>query len=254
MMKIYAIQLDTIWQNLSANHQKIRDMVAVESIEAGSLIVLPEMFDTGFSMNTEFTAQPDDLPSDNFIKELAAETKCCVMAGIVSPMIDTRPANEVIAIDPQGNERARFRKIHPFSYAGEDEKYVAGTEHTLFQWDDVTIAPFICYDLRFPESFRPAAQNGAQLIIVVANWPQKRSDHWFHLLRARAIENQAYVLGVNRCGADEALTYDGRTSLFDPYGNTVFELDAYEQIKAVDIDISVVDQWRKEFPALNDIV
>ena len=119
-------------------------------------------------------------------------------------------------------------------------------------WEGLKIAPFICYDLRFPELFRPAARAGAELIVVIANWPARRSEHWVRLLQARAIENQCYVLGVNRCGEDPTLSYDGRSALFDPLGVPVFELDAREQVRSVEIDLAAPRAWREEFPALAD--
>ena len=197
-MKVYALQLDIVWQDREANYQKVRELIRATDIMADSLIVLPEMFDLGFSMDTSITAQGESLPSDSFVKELAAETGACVLAGIVSDMQEGQPANEAIAISPAGDELVRYRKMHPFTLSGEETKYATGKEHQIFKWADISIAPFSCYDIRFPEIFRPAAQEGAEFIVVIANWPEKRSEHWVRLLQARAIENQAYVLGVIR--------------------------------------------------------
>jgi predicted amidohydrolase len=143
--------------------------------------------------------------------------------------------------------------MQPFTLPGEHIHYPAGAARTSFEWDGVRIAPFICYDLRFPELFRPAARNGAELIVVVANWPERRSEHWVRLLQARAIENQAYVLGVNRCGSDPEFQYDGRSSLFDPQGKPMFEADRREQVLVAEVDGAVVRKWRADFPALRDI-
>ena len=115
------------------------------------------------------------------------------------------------------------------------------------------IAPFICYDLRFPEIFRPAGKAGVELIAVIANWPALRSDHWVALLRARAIENQAFAIGVNRCGSDPTLQYDGRSVLFDPQGVSLFEADGREQTIKMEIDPDAARSWKRDFPILNDM-
>jgi predicted amidohydrolase len=117
----------------------------------------------------------------------------------------------------------------------------------------VKIAPFICYDLRFPELFRPAAAAGAELICLMASWPNTRSEHWVRLLQARAFENLAYALGVNRCGDDPTSHYDGRSALFSPQGQPIWEADAREQIWIGEIDPQTVHDWREQFPALRDM-
>ena len=253
-MQIHAVQFDIVWEDREANHRKVRDLVATAPLVPGDMIVLPEMFDVGFSMNTARTAQPADLPSDHFVAELASATECCVVAGIVSPLLGDRPANEAIAITPDGDEIARYRKMRPFTLGDEHEQFLPGDHHVRFAWADMQFAPFICYDLRFPELYRPAAIAGTQVLLTIANWPDKRSEHWVRLLQARAIENQAYVLGVNRCGQDPNLTYGGRSALFDPLGVTIFECDGEEQVASGELDAAVVQQWRKNFPALADAI
>lgn len=254
-MRIHAVQMDIAWEDRPANHARARALIETTDVRPGDLVVLPEMFDTGFSMNTAATAQPADRPSDTFLASLARTTGAAILAGIVSPPTDPpadpRPANEALLMGPEG-EIARYRKTRGFTPAGEHERFVQGDGFRLAEWGGMKIAPFICYDLRFPELFRPAAFAGAELIAVVANWPARRSEHWVRLLQARAIENQCYVLGVNRCGADPALSYDGRSALFDPLGACVFELDGTEQVKTAEIDPEAVRKWRADFPALAD--
>ena len=134
-MKIHAVQLDIVWEDRVANYQKVRELVGDASVSAGDLIVLPEMFDAGFSMNVEAAAQPDDLPSDAFVAELAAETECCVVAGVVSSSGENDLlANEVIAIAPDGAELARYRKQRPFTHGGEHTRYAPGVGHKVFDW------------------------------------------------------------------------------------------------------------------------
>jgi len=252
-MQIVSVQLDIVWQDKTANHEKVRRLLDNTSFESGALIVLPEMFDTGFSTDVAATAQSDARESESFLRELAVNRNAAVLAGVVGPIVDGKASNETVVLDSAGNLLVRYRKMQPFTLSGEDVKYGAGNAHRLFEWQGVKISPFICYDLRFPEIFRPAAREGAELITVIANWPEIRSEHWVRLLQARAIENLAFVVGVNRCGADPTMSYDGRSSAFDPYGSCLFEADGTEQVVVTNIDVEQARQWRAEFPALNDM-
>ena len=251
-MQIIAVQLDMVWQDKPTNHQKIRDLLSGVPIESGALIILPEMFDTGFSMDLGKTCQSSDRESEAFLKAIAAEYQSAVLAGVVGPNVDDCGSNEAVGFSPQGAELVRYQKMQPFTPAGEHIKYGAGGDHQLFTWQGAVVAPFVCYDLRFPEIFRPAAIEGAELIVVMACWPEMRSEHWVRLLQARAIENQAFVVGVNRCGSDPTFEYDGRSAAFDPLGNTLFEADRAEQVCVINIDVNEARTWRQQFPALND--
>ena len=252
-MRIFALQLDAIWEDKSANHEKVRKLLQAAELSAGSLLILPEMFDTGFSMNVQQTAQSEDRGSETFLRGIAKELDVAVLAGVVGPVRNGQASNEAVAFAPDGTELVRYRKMQPFTLAGEDTHYGAGEKHHTFEWDGVKIAPFVCYDLRFPEIFRPAAQAGAELIVVIACWPEARSEHWVRLLQARAIENQAYTVGVNRCGTDPNFHYDGRSCAWDPLGKILFEADSAEQILTCEVDAAVVREWRQAFPAVRDM-
>ncbi|MCA9214000.1 MAG: hypothetical protein KDB27_13100 [Planctomycetales bacterium] len=252
-MKIVAVQLNSVWENKPATHEKLRAILANDTITEESLIVFPEMFDTGFSMNTSATGQSSDLESERFLQEIAETYNSAVLAGVAAPTENGQSKNEAVAFAPDGTELVRYRKMQPFTLTGEDRHYGFGDQHRIFEWCGMKVSPFVCYDLRFPEVFRPAAQEGAELIVVMACWPAKRSEHWVRLLQARAIENQAYVVGVNRCGTEPKFVYDGRSAAFDPHGKALFEADEAEQVFHLDIDPNVVRDWRDEFPALRDM-
>jgi omega-amidase len=158
-----------------------------------------------------------------------------------------------VAFGPQGQELARYCKMQPFSFAGETKHYESGSGITTFKWQDFTIAPLVCYDLRFPELFRIAVRAGAQLMVVAANWPQPRESHWLALLRARAIENQCYVAGVNRAGSDPHIAYGGRSLIVSPRGETVAEAGADPQVLVTKIDLAPLVEYRRQFPALADM-
>jgi omega-amidase len=253
ILNVAAVQLDIQWEDRRATHQRICQLLDKSDLPSNTLIVLPEMFDVGFTMHLPIADPGDPSCSDVFLRKLAAEKNGAVLAGSVARATGGKLANEAVAFSPQGVELVRYRKMQPFTPPGEHIHYPAGNKQATFRWEGAQISPFVCYDLRFPELFRPAARAGAELIVVVANWPNKRSEHWVRLLQARAIENQAFVLGVNRCGTDPSFTYDGRSALFDPMGNEIFQADAREQVLLAKIDLEEARTWRDQFPALRDM-
>lgn len=251
-MHIAAVQFDIRWEDRAANHARVRHLLSQSDLPRNSLVILPEMFDTGFSINTAVTDPGAVSASEIFCREMAREHQVAVLAGLAARTPEGRLANEAVAFSPDGAELVRYRKRQPFALAGEHLHYPAGNVSATFEWQGVRIAPLICYDLRFPELFRPTAVAGAELFIVIANWPVARIGHWVCLLQARAIENQAYVLGVNRTGVDPGFQYDGRTSLFDPHGKQIVQAGPEEGVIVSEIDPQKVRSWREKFPALRD--
>ena len=252
MPTLYAVQLDIVWENKPATFARVRLLLERAKPTAGSLIVLPEMFATGFSMNVEMIKEGTLRAGEAFLKEIAREFKATVIGGVVNTNSDSRGLNQALAIAPDGTELLRFDKMHPFSLARENVHFAAGNLVGTFEWAGLKVSPAVCYDLRFPEQFRQGAQQGAQVFTVIANWPVKREAHWLTLLAARAIENQAYVVGVNRCGKDPHFTYSGRTVIIDPHGVIIADAGNVEGICTAEIDRDVVEQWRVDFPALRD--
>lgn len=250
-MRVFAVQLDIVWEDKAANFANVRRMLEPLTIPAGSLIVLPEMFSTGFSMNVALTRQGDPPEAEVFLADLARASNSAVLGGVVGTR-DGRPCNEAVAFAPDGSLLARYAKIHPFSLGEEDTHYAAGEEIVTFDWAGFRIAPFVCYDLRFPEVFRTATDCGATLFVVIAQWLSRRAEHWPLLLRARAVENQACVIGVDRCGRDPNNTYPGRSCLVDPWGVVTADGGEFEGVLTGNLDPGTVSRWRHEFPALRD--
>jgi len=249
---VFAIQLDIVWEDKAANFSRVRALLAANPPPPGSLVVLPEMFATGFSMNLSLTRQGPARGDETFLAELAREYHVTMVAGVVSDGAAEIGSNESVAISPDGGLLARYAKIHPFSLGGEMQCHQPGTEIVTFQWGGFVVAPFVCYDLRFPEIFRAAALRSANLFVVIALWPVKRQQHWLTLLQARAIENQAYVVGVNRVGSEPQYSYAGRSVVVDPHGVIIADAGEREQILGAALDPEVVTSWRKDFPALRD--
>ena len=250
-MQIIGLQLDIVWEDKAANHAKVVNLLEKAKPAPGALVVLPEMFATGFSMDVA-AVHDEARTSQDFLAQLAVDHQIYLMGGVVMLDKTGRGRNESVTYSPEGREVARYCKLHPFSLAGEAEHYVAGESTQVFSCQEFTVAPFICYDLRFPEIFRTATTQGAQLITVIANWPVMREDHWLTLLKARAIENLAYVLGVNRCGHDPKLFHSGRSVLFDPHGQLLADAGNEEGWIAAQIDLDPLLKWRETFPALRD--
>jgi len=250
-MNAHLVQLDIAWEDPGVNRERIEALLEGAEIRPGDLVVLPEMTFTGFSLDVARTVS-DAAAGEGFLRDLARRRSCTVVGGLVAP-VGGRATNQALALGPDGTLLARYSKLQPFSLGGEATAHVAGEEIVDFAWAGLRVAPFICYDLRFPEHFRCAAAHGAEMFIVIANWPARRIDHWTTLLQARAIENQATVVGVNRCGTDPNFPYNGRSVVVSPHGHVVNDAGEVEGVVSVAIDPEEIRQWRRDFPALTDI-
>jgi predicted amidohydrolase len=252
-MDVHLCQLDSVWENRAASHERASALLKVANPAAGSLIVLPEMFATGFSTNLSVTCQTSAREDETFLRDLAVNHRSTVIGGVVSPAPGGKGFNQSVAFDAEGREMARYTKIQPFMLGSEGECHAAGDEVLTFPLGPFTVAPFVCYDLRFPEHFRSAVKKGADLMVVIASWPVKRYHHWLTLLQARAIENLAFVIGVNRTGNDPNFIHNGRSVVVSPHGHIIADAGESEQVVTARIDAEIVRQWRRDFPALRDM-
>ena len=240
-MNVLGLQLDIVWEDKAANHEKVRRLLSSAHLSPGTLVVLPEMFATGFTMNLALAKDTGES-----IAKVAQEYRVNLLAGMVR---DRR--NEAMLFDAQGREVARYAKMHQFKFAGETAE--PGTEPVVVDCDEFKLAPAVCYDLRFPELFRAGVKRGANLFAVIANWPTSRLDHWLTLLKARAIENQAYVIGVNRCGSDPNFEYPGHSQIIGPRGEVLADAGESEGVLAAELGLPALQAYRREFPALEDM-
>ena len=252
-MQLIACQFDIQWENREANFDTIRRLLADANIQSGALIVLPEMFSSGFSMNVDRIAEDNPSQTESFLSEIAQQHESWVLGGLAYRLNDRNGSNELSVFGPKGQCIGHYQKNHCFSYTGESDHYEAGEDILLFDWHGFTVCPTICYDLRFPELFRRGVKAGANLFPVIANWPDTRLHHWSTLLKARAIENQAYVIGVNRTGSDPTFNYPGYSAIIDPHGNEIALADNTESCTESEISLETVTEWREEFHALDDI-
>lgn len=256
MPRIYALQYEIIWEDKAANHAQVEKLLDAARPEPGSLVVLPEMFDTGFSLTTQKTAEEyTDDASETWCARIARKHEIYLQgASVHQPSRSEKATNNAVVFDPSGLLLARYEKIQPFSHGRESEVFRGGSALTTFTWHGFIVCPLICYDLRFPELFRIATIDaGVHLFTLGASWPAPRQHHWLTLLKARAIENQAYVVGLNRCGNDPHLPYVGGSRIFDPHGHELAQADNTPATLSADLDVDTVNIWRTEFNVLADV-
>ena len=248
-MKIALVQMDLAWEDVAENHRRARRHLEEAKRRGARLALLPEMFCTGFSMESERIAQPAGGPSETFLRETARELDFWILASLPEAG-RPRPRNMAILAAPDGSA-TRYAKIHPFTFGGEHRVYTGGDRVVTASVDGVRVTPFVCYDLRFPEPFRLAAEE-TDLFALVANWPDARREAWRTLLRARAIENLCYVAGVNRVGEGGGLRYAGDSAVISPWGELIVEGKDAEEILIAQVDQGLVRDARAKFPALRD--
>jgi|ETNmetMinimDraft_26_1059896.scaffolds.fasta_scaffold26007_2 predicted amidohydrolase len=250
-MRIAAVQMDIVWEQPIENLRTAATRIA-EAADAGAdLVVLPEMFSTGFSMKTAKTAEPAGGPIERFCGDQARRHGLHLL-GTKAARFQGEPQNAALLFGPDGKLAAYQGKVHPFTFAGEHQHFRAADELSVTPVGSFRLATAICYDLRFPELFRALALGGADLIVVPANWPRSRMTAWSQLLIARAIENQCYVVGVNRVGRGGGLDYDGRSAIIDPLGEVLATARGTEQLVVADLDPDHLADVRERFPFLPD--
>lgn len=253
-MRIGLGQMNTAWEAQEKNLRKISRFTRRAARESCDILVLPEMCLSGFSMNRSGAAVRDRGPEFRQLAALAKKNGITLIAGLaVENAAEAPPNNAAIVFGSSGEIVAEYAKIHPFTYAGEDRVYQAGTAAVIFELNGYPFSTFICYDLRFPELFRAVARDVCGFF-VLANWPASRKAHWEALLLARAIENQCFVIGVNRVGRDgNGLCYPGGSAVFDPMGKRIASSGSDETITVGEIDPADTMRVRSAYPFLKDM-
>jgi len=252
-LPVAGIQHDICWEDRAATLARLTTPVRDAAAGGARLIVLTEMFAVGFTLDTGRVAEPPDGPTTAWLQEQARTHDVWICGSI--PVLDPdhdRPANRLVLAGPHGTT-VTYDKIHPFSYAGEHRRYLPGTAPVGVEIDGVRVHLSVCYDLRFADLYWSAAPD-TDLYVVVANWPAPRRDHWRALLVARAIENQAYVIGVNRIGTGGRETYVGDSVIVDPWGRIEADAEAAERTITATVDTEVVRRTRETYPFLADRV
>ncbi len=247
-LRITTVQSILHWENAAANldmfSQKLGGLA-----DKTDLVILPEMFTSGFSMNAEAIAETMDGPSLKWMREMASSLNA-VVTGSLAIQDAGKYYNRLIWMQPDGHFGI-YDKRHLFTLAGEHQHYSAGSEKLIVEWKGWKICPLICYDLRFPVWCRNA--ENYDLLIFMANWPETRGHHWRQLLLARAIENQAYVAGVNRVGEDGlGYVYNGDTAIVDFSGNLLYQAAQIEGVFTVSLSLDKLRAYREKLQFLAD--
>lgn len=264
-LRVAAIQHDIAWFDRATNYAALAPRITAAAAGGARLVLLTETFSTGFDFADPAIAEAEGGPSSEFLVAQAAANDVwvggtCAELPIDAPADDQRVSNVFVLAEPDGTVH-RYRKIHPFSHGGEDAHVRAGTEHVTVTIDGVRCSLFICYDLRFADEFWAVAAD-TDAYLLVANWPAKRRHHWQTLARARAIENQAYFIAVNRVGRDGSVDADGKrtgqldhsgdSAVIDPLGEVLVSAAGAETTIFADIDSDVVASTRSHFRFLQD--
>lgn len=254
------LQMDVAPADPERNLDKAAVLAAQARDQGADMVLLPELWTTGFQWRANARLARDHEALAGRVGALAKRLGVWLGGSMLEPTRDGRPANAFILFDPQGHRAATYHKVHLFGRIHEDRHISPGTRAVVADtpWGPLGMA--VCYDLRFPELMRACALAGARAMLVPAAWPRARREHWDLLLRARAVENQCFVAGVNQTGvepvedSDGEYVYGGGSAVYGPWGETVAMADENggEQVLTVEMDLSQVDKVRASFPVLPD--
>lgn len=251
-LKISLIQTSIYWEDVDKNLKMLEDKINFLSGKT-EIVVLPEMFSSGFTMDPQIVAETISGKTVEWMKSLSKKNRLIITGSLVIKE-DEKYYNRLIWMQPDGNFFS-YNKRHLFGFAGENEKYSPGNKRLIVSVKGWKINLLICYDLRFPVWSRQNKNESPEfdVLIYVANWPEKRINAWITLLKARAIENQCYVVGVNRVGKDEnEIAYNGFSMVIDPFGEVIYEKPKVEDIFTLELDTEKLEKIRESFPFLKD--
>jgi len=253
VLNVSLIQANLHWENKEANLRMFEEKLG--TLNKTQVVVLPEMFSTGFSMKPELLAEPVTGPSVSWMRRMAAEKKV-ILTGSLIIEEEGKYYNRLIWMLPNG-QYGHYDKRHLFAFAKEDQHYAAGSSRFIASVNGWRMHLQVCYDLRFPvwarQQFGPEQQFEYDVLVYVANWPQRRNHAWKTLLQARAIENQCYVIGVNRVGADgNGIEHSGDSMVVDPLGEVLYHKADAEDVVTVPLDKTHLQGVREKFPFWKD--
>jgi omega-amidase len=248
-MNVSILQSALCWENKNANLEALADKIAPMAGKT-DLIVLPEMFTTGFTMNTSL-AEDMQGPTVQWMRAQAKATDAAVTGSFICSDHGAY-YNRLVWATPDGQIQ-HYDKRHLFGLAAETQHFSAGRARLIVSWKGWRICPLICYDLRFPAWSRNQSEGGFDLLLYVANWPRRRAHHWKSLLTARAIENQCFTVGVNIFGTDgNGLEYSGDSAIIDFSGHLITQISEREGIQSAELSLEDLHTYRKQLPFLQD--
>lgn len=248
-LTVALIQTSLVWENPDQNRQELSDKINAITASV-DLIILPEMFTSGFTMNASTVAEHMDGPTITWLKQHAKHKEAAIIGSLVISEYENY-YNRLVCVEPTG-QITQYDKRHTFTLAGEHKVYTAGTEKIIFNFRDWAICPLICYDLRFPVWARNS--ENYDVLLYVANWPKPRINAWDALLKARAIENMCYCIGVNRVGLDGGnYEYPGHSSAYDVLGNRIDSIEPNKEMtQIIVLKKDHIKTYRERLNFLND--
>lgn len=253
VFRLALLQMDIAFGQPDVNRAKAREWIGRAATTGVDLVVLPEMWNTGYSLhNIQEIADHDGQETIALMQELAQTHNVNIHAGSIASLVDGKVYNTTYVFNRQGEIVGHYSKIHLFRLMDEEKFLEAGQNVALFELEGVPVGTMICYDLRFPELTRTMSLGGAQVVFLPAEWPHPRLNHWRHLQIARAIENQMFVVSTNRVGTAGETAFFGHSMVIDPWGEVLVEGDESEQILYTTIDLGVVPEIRSRIPIFED--
>ena len=251
-MKIGCIQYNVVLGEVDQNYANIEKLIRQAASEGAELVVLPELWNTGYALERlEQLADVDGVRTKVFLANLASQLGIHIVGGSVAIKQGNDFYNTMYIANRDGEIVSEYAKVHLFRLMDEEVYLKSGKDMNRFSLAGLEAAGVICYDIRFPEWLRSHALDGAKVIFVSAQWPTPRIDHWKTLLQARAIENQCFVIAVNRTASNEE-EFCGQSMIIEPWGNVIWVGNNDEQLAVVDVDFTLVDEVRARIPVYED--
>lgn len=246
-MKVAICQLDIVWGEKERNFEKVSKFAQEAKTGDADLLVLPETFATGFTKESDtFGEWRKDSITLKFLKKTAKKNEIGILGTFIEKTKDGNK-NAAYFVSKNGKIIGKYHKINLFSFSGEEKHCTAGKKMVISEFEGIKCGITVCFDLRFPELYRTLVKRGAEAVFVVSNWPESRREHWLALLKARAIENQCYVIGVNRTGTGGDLVYSGDSRVFGPFGEEIVVAGKEECLVFADIKKELVEETRAKY-------
>lgn len=254
-VKISLLQMSIVPGMPQKNREKAVNLISQASTYNPDIMVLPEMWTTAYQLeNIAKICDRDGMPTSEIIAAQAKTKAVNIVAGSFASIEAGKVFNTSYVFNRTGNNIAKYQKIHLFKLMYEHNYIESGSNHCLFELDEIKCGVIICYDLRFPELARKLALEGIKVLFVPAQWPAARLEHWTTLLKARAIENQIFVVAVNRAGEDQGAEFQGSSMIVSPWGEVIAQADYKEQIITAELDLNEIEQAKSKIDILGDRV
>ncbi|MBN1521151.1 MAG: hypothetical protein JW928_01355 [Candidatus Aureabacteria bacterium] len=247
-LQVHLVQFSIAWEDQEKNYRNVLALLGKNPPAEGSVVCLPELFSTGYTMRAEkFAENLHQSPTLRFLSGIAQFYECFVIGSLIIRSKSGKPTNSALALSPEGKVLSRYDKIHLLPLGKEHKAYKQGNRTTAFKIKGKLFSILVCYDLRFPELFRILYEKNVSGIFLLANWPAKRHDHWEILTQARAVENQCYLFCVNRTGRDPHHRFKGESRIIDPFGR-VLSSSKSPGVVSKTVDIDHPEEEKKRLP------